>query len=82
MTLCFMVSLKECYTLTRRCTIVQEVIHTLSIMQNENKSLFRIESIGKLLKLLCLTVSALQTMEALLLLLRFLLLLQEETNMC
>lgn len=56
-------------------------------MQNENKSLLgllRIESIGKLLKLLCLSVSVLQTLEPLLLLLQlrltFLFLLQEETN--
>lgn len=57
----FMVSLQERCTVTRNAverTTAQEVIHTLSIMQNGNKSLLsflRIENIGKLIKLLCLS---------------------------
>lgn len=79
MTICFMVSLKEHCTLTRRCCTKDHctgsyMYFILSIMQNRNKSLsglLRIETIGKLLKLLCLTVSAQQTVEPLLLLLQF-----------
>lgn len=78
MTLCFMLSLKHYFTLTRRCYTKDHCTGSytyfiLSIMQNENKSLLgllRIESIGKLLKLLCLSVSVLQTLEPLLLLLQ------------
>lgn len=63
MTLCFMVSIKQRCTLTRRCCTKDHCTGSytyfiLSIMQNGNKSLLGLlsmENIGKLLKFLCLS---------------------------